>query len=237
MTGISRKIDKIALIAAIGLCGAVFFGLILLPRDKGIDMQLPDISQPVEMPDKEKIIQEDSLLAKLGQTELFDSYSGIKQREIFSEYKSEQGEKKAVAVSPQKKTVFSVLNIEPKMFPLEYKGCVKGEGENLTAQINWRRRTYFVEKGGIVSDYNVIKISAKEVSLEHEKTKEKINLLYLTPIASKELTATVMDMTEKRVYEVEKGMTIGDYNVLDISSDSVILSKGKEQLVLSMENR
>lgn len=237
MPAMSKKTDKILLIVAIGLCVAVFIALSIMAQDKEAQLNLPDISRPVDIPDKDRIIQTDPLLVKLGQTELFDSYEGIKQREIFSEYIENSGAKPTAVALPQKKASFSVLNIEPKAFPLEYKGCVKGEGEDLTAQINWRRRTYFVEKGGIICDYKVVKITAKAVMLENEKTKEKINLLYLTPVVSKELTATIMDMTEKRVYEIEKGMTVGEYNVLDISSNSVILSKGKEQLLLSMENR
>lgn len=61
-----------------------------------------------------------------------------------------------------------------------YNGYIKGEGGEITAQVNYRGKTYFVKKGEIFEGYNVLEIDTDKLILEGKEG--RLQLEFKKPI-------------------------------------------------------
>ncbi|MFH1777698.1 MAG: hypothetical protein ABH952_09115 [Candidatus Omnitrophota bacterium] len=229
MIVIVKNFEKVLVLISLFLCVAAYF-ILSTQGEVQEELKFPLMPRNVELPAKEEVIKTDPLLVTLGHPEPFENYQGIMQRSIFSELRTSLVDK-----SMYQDRSFILLNVEHKLFPLEYKGRIKTNLAFNIAQINWNNRTYFVEAGDVISKYKIDRITQNTVVLKNTQGSDTIILKYLQPSQAKELIATVMDMNNNKMQEIEKGMELDGYNVLDITLDSVLLLQGEKKIIIKRE--
>ncbi|MFA5338967.1 MAG: hypothetical protein WC317_02320 [Candidatus Omnitrophota bacterium] len=131
-------------------------------------------------------------------------------------------------LSPVDLTLVSVTAVP---LPFMYKGFIEVSDGTIIGQINWSGKTYFVKRGQKVKDYKVTEINSKIVKMENKDG--QVTLEFKKPGKSKELVAKLHDSMNNKDIEAKKGDTIGEYKVLDIKTDSVILYGQNKEWVIT----
>ena len=130
--------------------------------------------------------------------------------------------------TPEKLTLISVSAVP---LPFMYNGFIERSDGTIIGQINWSGKTYFVKRGQKLKDYKVTEINSKIVKIENKDG--QITLDYKKPAKSKELVAKLHDSMKNKDIEVKKGDPIGEYKVLDIKTDSVVLYGQNKEWVIT----
>ena len=130
--------------------------------------------------------------------------------------------------TPEKLRVISVSAV---LLPFMYDGYIEKPDGTRIGQINWSGKTYFIEKGDKFKDYKVLEINSKIIKIENKDG--QLVLEYKKPAKSKELVAKLHDSMNNKDIEVRKGETIGEYKVLDIKTDSVVLYGQNKEWVIN----
>ncbi|MDD5072785.1 MAG: hypothetical protein PHX64_03220 [Candidatus Omnitrophica bacterium] len=130
--------------------------------------------------------------------------------------------------SPEDLTLVSVTAVP---LPFMYKGFIEVSDGTIIGQINWSGKTYFVKKGQKVKDYKVTEINSKIVKMENKDG--QVTLELKKPAKSKELVAKLHDSMNNKDIEAKKGDLIGEYKVLDIKTDSVVLYGQNKEWVIT----
>lgn len=111
--------------------------------------------------------------------------------------------------------------------PLVYKGYIELP-EKIIGQMDWQGKTRFVEVGATLSDYKVYSLSKEKMEAIDKKGK-KIEFRLNKRVFGDELQAVLYDNISHKDLNVKVASEIGDYKVIDIAPDYVILlTKGVE---------
>lgn len=129
--------------------------------------------------------------------------------------------------SPDK---LKVISITPVLLPFIYNGFIERADGTIIGQVNWSGKTYFIKKGDKLKDYKVLEINSKILKIENKDG--QLLLEFKKPAKGKDLVAKLRNLMDDKDIEVKKGDTIGEYKVLDIKTDSVILyGQDKEWII------
>jgi len=139
----------------------------------------------------------------------------------------------AAAAAPRPATAepdFEIIEISYKPFPLQYRGCVVFKDGTLTAQINYEKKSFLLRRGMRVADYVVIAVDHDRVVLQQGS--QLIRLAYQEMAYSDTRLARIKDRQSQQTRDVVIGDRIADFEVLDITEKSVLLSNRKRHLEL-----
>ncbi len=128
---------------------------------------------------------------------------------------------------------FFLKSIQFGEMALVYRGRIRKPSGEVIAQVNWGGRTHFVREGDRIKEWLVSKVDDSLIEVRKEQG-ESMTLRYQVVEKSAEPTATLVGATSGAEREVAKGDFIEGYKVLEISSNTVVLS-GASRLVLSLE--
>ena len=129
--------------------------------------------------------------------------------------------------TPEKLRVISVSAVP---LPFMYDGFIEKPDGTRVGQINWSGKTYFIEKGDKFKDYKVLEINSKIIKIENKDG--QLILEYKKPAKSKELVAKLRNLMGDKEFEVKKNDKVGEYKILDIKADSVVLyGQNKEWII------
>jgi hypothetical protein len=130
--------------------------------------------------------------------------------------------------SPEKLKVVAISYVP---LPFMYNGFIAKSDGTIIGQINWSGKTYFVKKGDKFRDYKVVEIKSKILKVENKDG--QITLDYKKVSNGKELVAKLHDSMNNKDIEVRKADAIGEYKVLDIKTDSVVLYGQNKEWVIT----
>lgn len=137
-------------------------------------------------------------------------------------------EKQPEILTPEKLRVISVSAVP---LPFRYDGFIEKPDSTRIGQINWSGKTYFVEKGDKFKDYKVLEINSKIIKIENKDG--QLVLEYKKPAKSKELVAKLRNLMDDKEFEVKKNDEVGEYKILDITADSVVLYGQNKEWVIN----
>ena len=130
--------------------------------------------------------------------------------------------------TPEKLALISVSAVP---LPFMYNGFIERSDGTTIGQINWSGKTYFVKKGDKFKDYKVIEINSKILKIENKDG--QIILEYKKAAKGKELVAKLHDSMNNKDIEVKRDDTVGEYKVLDIKTDSVVIYGQNKEWVIT----
>jgi len=156
------------------------------------------------------------------QPEKPESYTGHITRDPFSEYRGI-----AVAAPELPEYDFELKAVAQVPLPMAYRGYIELP-DKIIGQVNWRNETKFVNAGSALNGYKIISISREKISAVDSKGVETEFFLN-KPIFGDELEAVLYDRISKKTFSAQRSDAIGEYKVIDIGTNYVILDlKGEE---------
>jgi hypothetical protein len=145
-----------------------------------------------------------------------------------------------------------VLKIYRKSVKVNFFGYIKLPNGSFQIQINWGKRTVFLEPGQKIRGYKItgffpiidkkfnpqigadVNVDASYITIE--KPEESPITLYIgKPSFEKELYADIQDLNSKEIYSAHTGSKIRSYKVIDITTSKVIIAQNKKIYNLSFE--
>jgi hypothetical protein len=130
--------------------------------------------------------------------------------------------------TPEDLTLISVSAVP---LPFMYNGFIARSDGTIIGQVNWSGKTYFVKKGDKFKEYKVIDINSKIIKIENKDG--QLTLEYKKTAKSRELIIKLHDSMNNKDIELKKGDSVGEYKVLDIKLDSVVLYGQNKEWVIT----
>jgi hypothetical protein len=172
---------------------------------------------------KAEIVKYESLLNSLKSPEGIEKYTREIKYDPFAEYKKDF----TIQPSGVAKYDFVLKYIDKIQLPLVYKGYIELP-DKIIGQMDWQGKTRFVEIGATLSDYTIYSLSKEKMEAIDKKGK-KIEFRLNKRVFGDELQAVLYDNISHKEVNVKVASEIGDYKVIDIAPDYVILlTKGVE---------
>ena len=178
--------------------------------------------------DREEAVLCESLLAEWQKGQGSDRDDNILRRDIFSEFTA------GSIVEGDGPSALKLLSVDRAPLPLIYQGYIKLEDGTMIAQVNWDKKTYFAIQGEGIGRFKVSEITRDSLRMTGPSGKE-IRLEHLIKTYEDEFSATLQDPTSNRHFTVKKGAALGEYKVLDIGEDSVLLLHKNNHIKLTLE--
>jgi hypothetical protein len=120
-----------------------------------------------------------------------------------------------------------VKRIGDIVLPYKYSGHIINADGSCTCQLTWRGRTLFPKAGEKIDGYGVISVTPEYVELQSPDN-TVLRLEYKKDAVA--FGAELYDAERKVSYNVRKGDEVGDFKVLDIAGDEVVISRqGKDE--------
>lgn len=147
-----------------------------------------------------------------------------------------------------------VLKIFRKEVRVNFFGYIKLPNGQNQIQINWGKRTAFLEVGNEIRGYKITgffpviekrfnpQINDDENIDNSYITIQKMNDSPITltigkPSFEKELYVSIQDLSSNQIFTVHTGSKIKSYKIVDISTSKVIISQNKKIYTLSVERK
>lgn len=231
----TRNIEKIAFRILLGvwlliILVVIILGTILSASDD-IEKRIKETATNVTFPaiEESEIERYESLLNLAKYPEGIDEYIQKIKHDPFSAYKEELH----VATRGPSEYNFILKAIDKIELPLVYKGYIELP-DQIIGQINWRGSTKFVTVASTLNGYRIRDISKKKIDAIDEKGKN-IEFKLNQPVFGDELQATLYDDVSKENFDVYIQSKIGDYEVVKITPDYVVLESESEEIKLERE--
>ncbi len=125
-----------------------------------------------------------------------------------------------------------VKKIVFKPFLFKYMGYVEKDNNEVIAQINFNKKTYFVKSGDFFEKWFVASIAKNEVVVIGPDG-EEMRLPIRKNVFSKKPYAVLGKHSSPNIFKVFVGEDVDKYKVLDIRDDAVILKTDSETLTLN----
>ncbi|MEA3305733.1 MAG: hypothetical protein U9R52_02850, partial [Candidatus Omnitrophota bacterium] len=165
-----------------------------------------------------------SLLDTVKHPKSIGEYTHEIRQDPFSEYR----EMLPVAFGAERDFVLKSVDRMP--LPLIYKGYIELP-DRIIGQVDLEGATRFVKAGSTLNGYRILSVSRKKIEMTDASGK-KLDFLLHRPVAGDELTAVLYDTLSKRTFTVYVFTEIGDYKVVDITPEYVILQyRDKEKKI------
>jgi len=223
-----RDIEKLVFKTLLGVWALVTVASAVLRVAIGgrddIEKKMIEAARDVESLQKEKLDmgKYEALLTVAKYPEGLEEYLSEISRDPFSE-------RKAIIAKPSARQDydFALKSVDHIPLPMVYRGFIELP-DRIIGQVNWRDETRFVELGTALNGYKIRDISKKKIDAINEKGQElefKLNEV----IYGNELQAVLYDRLSRETFDVRQSAEIGEYKVIDIGPNYVILNlKGKE---------
>lgn len=178
---------------------------------------------PIEQAD---IIGYESAFDSVKYPEAVEDYSKKISRDPFSERRPDPEPIEVIRADRD----FVLMSIEKIPLPLIYRGYIELP-DRIIGQVNWHKSTRFVNRGSVLNDYTIESIS-KDVMLATYRDGREIEFKLNTPVLTDRLQAVLYDNISKESYNVQVSTRIGEYEVVEISRDHVVIRMDGKETVL-----
>ena len=172
----------------------------------------------------------EAMLALAKSPEEIEKYLPAAGRDTFSEYKVIVAE----TSSGKQEYDFVLTSINKVALPMVYKGYIELP-DRIIGQVNWREATRFVEASSMLDGYKIRSVSKEKIDALNENG-ENIEFQLNKPVLGDELQAVLYDNLSKRSFNVQTSTEIGEYKVIDITPNYVILHFRGTEINLAIKN-
>ena len=177
-------------------------------------------------PKEEPSVAPDSLL--YAENLLKSPYTISRYQPLFDKNMFIKPETPPPVFTPEKLSIASISYVP---LPFMYNGFIARSDGTIIGQINWSGKTYFVKKGDKFKDFKVIEINSKILKIENKDG--QITLEYKKVAKGRELVVKLHDSMNNKDIEVKKDEMVGEYKVLDIKTDSVVIYGQNKEWVIT----
>lgn len=223
-----RNIEKLIFKALVAIWLLVIIVVIILRMTdnarNNIEEKIKEAATHVSITAKAKtdIGKYEILLNLAKYPEGIEKYTREIKMDSFSEYK-----KAAVKPAEGQEYDFTLRSIDSVPLPMIYRGYIELP-DKIIGQINWHEATRFVETGTTLNGYRICDISKEKIEAIDENG-QKIEFELNKYVSGDELEAVLYDNLSEKAFNARLSSEIGDYKVVDIAPNHVILlSKGVE---------
>ena len=172
----------------------------------------------------------------------YSSLNDIKQR--VDEQLELKAKRNIFAPKKKQKTLTAVDDLEDsdevvlrlvktgfKSLGLNYRGQMFYKDGTLVAQVNYKKKTYLVSKGSKFKGNQVTDLSKEMITIKTYKGKE-VTIPFRKIVFTDERIAEIQECNSLKTAVLSMNSKFLGYKVLDISEDSVIVSKHGQHLKL-----